>query len=332
MRPAAFQPRARRSPGEPAEALVNEVVLRAQSQAEYTHENYGHFGLNLRRYAHFTSPIRRYADLSSSRADPRAELGRGRARRDGRRAGWRRRRAHLGRRAARHGGRARDHGPADRRASAEQIGARFRARIAGVTRSDCTSSCATPAPTASSRPAASAPIFPLRGGERALVGTRTGETFRLGDSVEVKLLEAAPFAGALRFEMLSRRRRARAARKRGVPPMSETKFEADACAAPAGLAIRRGLRAAARLRQRPAVPRLSQGGGACAVCGEDLITQRADDAPAYLTMLIVGHSVVAGLLAPEFLGRDRRPGRHAARGGHSALVCPSVCCRASRAR
>ena len=26
-------------------------------------ENYGHFGLNLRRYAHFTSPIRRYADL-----------------------------------------------------------------------------------------------------------------------------------------------------------------------------------------------------------------------------------------------------------------------------
>ena len=39
---------------------------------------------------------------------------------------------------------------------------------------------------------------------RALVGTRTGETFRLGDSVEVKLLEAAPFAGALRFEMLSK--------------------------------------------------------------------------------------------------------------------------------
>jgi ribonuclease R len=39
---------------------------------------------------------------------------------------------------------------------------------------------------------------------RALVGTRTGVNFRLGDSVEVKLLEAAPFAGALRFEMLSK--------------------------------------------------------------------------------------------------------------------------------
>ena len=39
------------------------MVLRSQAQAEYAAENYGHFGLNLRRYAHFTSPIRRYADL-----------------------------------------------------------------------------------------------------------------------------------------------------------------------------------------------------------------------------------------------------------------------------
>ena len=48
--------------------LVNEVVLRSQSQAEYSPENIGHFGLNLRRYAHFTSPIRRYADLIVHRA------------------------------------------------------------------------------------------------------------------------------------------------------------------------------------------------------------------------------------------------------------------------
>ena len=49
--------------GREVEKLVNEVVLRTQAQAEYAAENYGHFGLNLRRYAHFTSPIRRYADL-----------------------------------------------------------------------------------------------------------------------------------------------------------------------------------------------------------------------------------------------------------------------------
>src|SRR6185369_14213314 len=49
--------------GSDVETLVNEVVLRSQAQAEYSAENFGHFGLNLRRYAHFTSPIRRYADL-----------------------------------------------------------------------------------------------------------------------------------------------------------------------------------------------------------------------------------------------------------------------------
>lgn len=50
------------------EHLVNSVILRSQSQAVYTPENRGHFGLGLQRYAHFTSPIRRYADLLVHRA------------------------------------------------------------------------------------------------------------------------------------------------------------------------------------------------------------------------------------------------------------------------
>ena len=43
--------------------VVNEMMLRSQSQALYSPENIGHFGLALAKYAHFTSPIRRYADL-----------------------------------------------------------------------------------------------------------------------------------------------------------------------------------------------------------------------------------------------------------------------------
>ena len=43
--------------------VVNEMMLRSQSQAVYSPENIGHFGLALAKYAHFTSPIRRYADL-----------------------------------------------------------------------------------------------------------------------------------------------------------------------------------------------------------------------------------------------------------------------------
>lgn len=47
---------------------VNLLVLRSQSQAVYSPDNIGHFGLGLRRYAHFTSPIRRYSDLLVHRA------------------------------------------------------------------------------------------------------------------------------------------------------------------------------------------------------------------------------------------------------------------------
>ena len=48
--------------------LISQMVLRTQSQAIYSVDNVGHFGLALQRYAHFTSPIRRYADLLVHRA------------------------------------------------------------------------------------------------------------------------------------------------------------------------------------------------------------------------------------------------------------------------
>ena len=57
-----------RSPAPTEAPLVNEVMLRSQSQAAYSPDNIGHFGLALPRYAHFTSPIRRYADLLVHRA------------------------------------------------------------------------------------------------------------------------------------------------------------------------------------------------------------------------------------------------------------------------
>ncbi|WP_425490833.1 ribonuclease R [Luteimonas cellulosilyticus] len=52
----------------PDATLLESVLLRSQSQAVYTPENIGHFGLALASYAHFTSPIRRYPDLLVHRA------------------------------------------------------------------------------------------------------------------------------------------------------------------------------------------------------------------------------------------------------------------------
>ncbi len=48
--------------------LINLTTLRAMTQAYYSPDNLGHFGLALRAYGHFTSPIRRYADLVVRRA------------------------------------------------------------------------------------------------------------------------------------------------------------------------------------------------------------------------------------------------------------------------
>jgi len=48
--------------------LINISTLRSMTQAYYSPQNFGHFGLALKSYAHFTSPIRRYADLIVHRA------------------------------------------------------------------------------------------------------------------------------------------------------------------------------------------------------------------------------------------------------------------------
>ena len=48
--------------------LLNISTLRSMTQAYYSAQNFGHFGLALQNYAHFTSPIRRYSDLIVHRA------------------------------------------------------------------------------------------------------------------------------------------------------------------------------------------------------------------------------------------------------------------------
>ena len=63
VRPATFNHILSRVTDEAIKPQIMEQVLRSQTQAYYAPANTGHFGLALGSYAHFTSPIRRYADL-----------------------------------------------------------------------------------------------------------------------------------------------------------------------------------------------------------------------------------------------------------------------------
>jgi ribonuclease R len=226
LRPDGFNQILARMKGRDVERLVNEVVLRTQAQAEYSAENYGHFGLNLRRYAHFTSPIRRYADLVVHRALIRAlRLGSdGLAETTDLRAlteisvaiSATERRAMKAERET-----------ADRLIAhflADRVGATFSGHISGVTRAglfveldETGADGFIPARTIGDE------YFRFDERRRAFVGH--SDTHRLGDPVTVELVEAAPVAGALRFKLVRHADTAR--QKTGQPPRGRPKSHRD---------------------------------------------------------------------------------------------------------
>lgn len=205
LKPAQFNRILEAVDGTDHQDLVNQVVLRTQSQAIYSPDNIGHFGLHLRKYAHFTSPIRRYADLIVHRALIKA-LGFGK---DGLTTDEE---AHLEETAALISSTERRAMLAERETVdrliahflAAHLGDEYEGRVTGVTKAGLFVSLATygadglvPISTLGNE------YYLYDEANHTLAGEKSGKGFRLGDNVTVRLVEALPVAGALRFEMVS---------------------------------------------------------------------------------------------------------------------------------
>jgi ribonuclease R len=182
---------------------IMEQLLRTQMQARYAPERLGHFGLALATYAHFTSPIRRYADLLVHRALVSAyKLGDGglppgedeHFERIGEQISMLERRAMEAERDT-----------IDRYVAAflaDQVGRLVQCRITGVqpfgffaTVEDLGGDGLVLAKDLGNE------YFRYDEAARQLVGGESGDSFRVGQRLTLRLAEANPVSGSLRFEL-----------------------------------------------------------------------------------------------------------------------------------
>ena len=204
IRPATFNRVLERAGDDPTtKELTTLQILRTQTAAYYAPANAGHFGLALGSYGHFTSPIRRYADLLVHRSLVSAYslgpggLGQGEGARFDR----------LGEQisAAERRAMEAERDTVDRYVAAylsDRVGQVMEVRITGVTNFGL---------FATIEELGGDGLLPIRdlGGEffrhdaalHRLEGTDTGTIYALGDRLELRLADANPVSGGLRFAL-----------------------------------------------------------------------------------------------------------------------------------
>ncbi|MCB2015677.1 MAG: ribonuclease R [Sphingobium sp.] len=212
--PATFNRLIERLKDHEARPIIMEQILRSQTQAYYSPQNAGHFGLALGSYAHFTSPIRRYSDLlvhrslvgafdlempapKSSAIPPRTEL----SQEDFQHM------AKVGDLISQHERRAMEaeRETVDRYVAAylaEHVGQVMKTRITGVqsfgffaTVDGLGGDGLVPVSTLG------AERFHYDETHRALEGEQSGDRYHVGQELELRLVEADPVGGSLRFEL-----------------------------------------------------------------------------------------------------------------------------------
>ena len=223
---------------ESEKAQVMEAVLRSQTQAYYGPQNAGHFGLALGSYAHFTSPIRRNADPLGHRAlvdafvleqpKPAGDLPptTGLADRD---------RADLGKisdaiSTAERRAMEAERDTIDRYVAAwlsGRVGETFDTRITGVQSFGFFATIVglggdglVPVSTLGDD------YYKYDEAAQALVGERSGQRYAAGDKLKLKLAEANPLTGALKFETPDSNGKRIEPRGDRKPPRKQGKFAA----------------------------------------------------------------------------------------------------------
>jgi ribonuclease R len=185
--------------------LINMATLRSMTQAYYSPDNLGHFGLALRSYAHFTSPIRRYSDLIVHRALIAAH-------------GWGKDGLspwdveNLGDTAQKISDTERRSMAAERDTTdrylaaflSDRIGVEMGGRISGIAKfgvfvklDETDADGMIPIRTLGRE------YFHYDADSQTLMGSDSGTLIRLGQRVTVKLIEAAPVTGGLIVELLT---------------------------------------------------------------------------------------------------------------------------------
>ena len=207
IRPSTFNRVIERLGEADFKTVVMEQILRSQTQAYYSPQNAGHFGLALGSYAHFTSPIRRYADLLVHRAlvgawdlNPQAsataltEDDAARMTVIGEVISAAERRAMEAERET-----------VDRYVAAYlamHVGEVLECRISGVTNFGFFATVEglggdglVPVSTLA------ADYFRFDETHKTLTGEQSGDTYHVGQPIQLRLAEANPVSGALRFEL-----------------------------------------------------------------------------------------------------------------------------------
>ena len=189
--------------GRPEEFLVSSLLIRAMKRAEYRDSCEGHFGLASEAYAHFTSPIRRYPDLMVHRCLRTALFGR-----DGSTSAME---SALGRIARHCSETERTADDAARESQelklfellADHVGEEFDGIVSGVIASGFFVRLANTAEGFVSLRRAGE-YFALDAARRVLVGSDTGEIYRLGMRVRVRVADVWPYERRADFSLVRR--------------------------------------------------------------------------------------------------------------------------------